>query len=467
MNIPQVIEVADRLFLEYRNKPLSDLEKEIIRGTLKDFSYERLAEKMECSVANVSITGSRLWSKLSEILGTEINKRNFKTIVEKVDIEHDISETIQDFKASNILASTILNKGELTINISSEEIEPNKPTSKPKKIPTDNYVEIAPEHFNCYGREEELKTLQKWILEERDRVITLLGFPGIGKTTLSLKLAEQMKPHFDAIVYRSLSTSPTLHALIVDILESLGYLKNYAHHLDKHISRLKKVISHRNYLFIFDHFENVFTYEELAGTYHKKQEVYQLLFDIFATTSNQSCLLLCSREKPSEIVQWQGEKSPIRSFELKGSRETAIAIFQAQELSDEKSWETAIEDWQGHPLQLQEMAILIQEMFGGDTSQFIEYSRDVIGKNLKGKIEKHLERLSEFEKDILLAFSDENDSLPIGELMQKSGLIPSEFFNVVQSLQHRFCLETEQKERIKHFSLTPILQKYLRLHPLE
>jgi thymidylate kinase len=42
-------------------------------------------------------------------------------------------------------------------------------------------------------RTVELTTLKHWILEEHCRLVTLLGIDGMGKTSLSVKLAEQIQ----------------------------------------------------------------------------------------------------------------------------------------------------------------------------------------------------------------------------------------------------------------------------------
>lgn len=47
----------------------------------------------------------------------------------------------------------------------------------------------APDVSTFFGRETELETLKTWILQERCRLIAILGIGGIGKTRFSLKLS--------------------------------------------------------------------------------------------------------------------------------------------------------------------------------------------------------------------------------------------------------------------------------------
>src|SRR2546421_5337506 len=48
-----------------------------------------------------------------------------------------------------------------------------------------------------YGRESELIALEQWVLEDRCRLVILLGLGGIVKTTLSIRFAQEITPHFD------------------------------------------------------------------------------------------------------------------------------------------------------------------------------------------------------------------------------------------------------------------------------
>lgn len=55
-----------------------------------------------------------------------------------------------------------------------------------------------------YGRTEELTKLKQWIIQERCRLVVMLGMGGIGKTALSVKLAEKISGEFEYVIWRSL-----------------------------------------------------------------------------------------------------------------------------------------------------------------------------------------------------------------------------------------------------------------------
>ncbi|HEY9641405.1 MAG TPA: NB-ARC domain-containing protein, partial [Coleofasciculaceae cyanobacterium] len=71
------------------------------------------------------------------------------------------------------------------------------------------------------GRNEELLCLQQWVLEEHCRLILLQGIGGIGKSTLTAKLVQQIQTEFEVVVWRSLQNAPLLEEWLETVLPML------------------------------------------------------------------------------------------------------------------------------------------------------------------------------------------------------------------------------------------------------
>jgi transcriptional regulator with XRE-family HTH domain len=73
-----------------------------------------------------------------------------------------------------------------------------------------------------YGREQELVTLTQWVVEERCRVVSVLGLGGIGKSALTVTLMRQVAEHFQVVLFRSLRDAPSCEALLENCLQVLA-----------------------------------------------------------------------------------------------------------------------------------------------------------------------------------------------------------------------------------------------------
>ena len=70
-----------------------------------------------------------------------------------------------------------------------------------------------------FGRDAELSKLEECILNDKCRLITLLGMGGIGKTSLSVKLGHHLQDRFECVIWRSLRNSPPLQSLLDSFLQ--------------------------------------------------------------------------------------------------------------------------------------------------------------------------------------------------------------------------------------------------------
>jgi transcriptional regulator with XRE-family HTH domain len=75
---------------------------------------------------------------------------------------------------------------------------------------------------NFYGREPELATLSRWVVEEGCRLVSVLGMGGIGKSALVVRAMQQLAEHFAVVLFRSLRDAPDCSALLDDCLSVLA-----------------------------------------------------------------------------------------------------------------------------------------------------------------------------------------------------------------------------------------------------
>ncbi|NJO67419.1 MAG: hypothetical protein HC832_08800 [Leptolyngbyaceae cyanobacterium RM1_405_57] len=80
----------------------------------------------------------------------------------------------------------------------------------------------APDVSLFYDRVSELATLNGWIRQDRCRLIAILGMGGMGKTALSMKLAEQTQDEFELVIWRSLRNAPPVLDLLVNLVQFLS-----------------------------------------------------------------------------------------------------------------------------------------------------------------------------------------------------------------------------------------------------
>lgn len=96
----------------------------------------------------------------------------------------------------------------------------NSSTNYPSKQPEQSHnLTEAPEWEHHNNRRAEITTLKKWILDEKIRIITIFGLPGMGKTTLPRELVEQIKDNFDYILWRNCSETLSLKSFQTNLIE--------------------------------------------------------------------------------------------------------------------------------------------------------------------------------------------------------------------------------------------------------
>ncbi len=171
-----------------------------------------------------------------------------------------------------------------------------------------------------YGRNDEIKTLEKWTVTDRCRLITVVGMGGIGKTALSIKLAELVENEFDYLIWRSLRNATPVEELLSDLIGFLSAEHQIvlAKSLDKQISQLIECLRASRCLVVLDNLESILASDNQAGNYRQGYQGYGQLLRCVGDTRHQSCFLITSREKPKGFAARNGNNLPVRSLTLKG-----------------------------------------------------------------------------------------------------------------------------------------------------
>ncbi len=251
---------------------------------------------------------------------------------------------------------------------------------------------------------------------------------GIGKTTLSVKLAQEIiasredketrgqgrqggilspqSPQY--IIWRSLRNAPPVEDILAELIQFFSEQQetNLATQLNGRISLLLKYLRLSRCLIILDNAESILQAGDRNGRYRAGCEGYGQFLQCVAETSHQSCLILTSREKPQGLAKYEGDSLPVRSLQLTGLQER-----EGRELFNLKGkfaascdqWQVLISRYGGNPLALKIVASSIRDFFDGDVSQFLEVSQQgtFIFDDIRDLLDQQFQRLTTLEREIM------------------------------------------------------------------
>jgi len=341
--------------------------------------------------------------------------------------------------------------------------EPNLPVIEPISTAKHRGWRTAPDVTVFYGRTKELDKLKQWIIDKRCRLLSIIGLGGIGKTTLSVKLAQEVQEEFKYLIWRSLRNAPILPELLADLICFLSNQQetDLPETIDGKIDRLLEYLQDSRCLLVLDNAESILCSNGRAGTYRPGYEGYGQFFSLIGKSDHQSCLVLTTREKLREINFEEGKDFPIHSFTLSGlAQENAQEIFKDKDLSiTAEQGRALVEQYAGNPLALKIVATTIKELFNGDITEFLEQGTVFFG-DIYNLLDQQFNRLSTVEKQIMFWLAINREWVSLSELREDiiPAVAPRSLLEALESLQLRSLIENTHTVG---FTQQPVIMEYV------
>ncbi len=448
--------MADEMVFAKTGQHLDNLQEAILRGTMQGEKYTKIAEEIHCNESYVRQVGSQLWQILSEELGEDVSKTNFRASMERfqVSIVSHWEQHHNQIGSFNICGETLHSP-----DIPNSH-PPNQETSNTKQPQTSHQdLSEMPELGDFYDRTSELQTLTTWILQQNSRLLALTGRLGIGKTTLAVKLVQQIKDEFEYVIWCSIDASHTLDEFQHKLIQFFSHSEkqDLSPTNPKRLPLIKYLQKYRC-LVVLDDVHNLFCSGDSAGKYKPECEEYRSLFKQIEKLSHQSCFLLIGWEQPREVTQFKNPNTPIRTLQLKGLDIAAgREILRDYGLEEIDNSEALIHRYEGNPLWLKSVANLIQEL-GIDATELLIDDTILLPEDLKDVLQQQYDRTSEVEKQVMSLLAKENQPVHLAKLLEKGQISSSDLLNALQSLSRRCSIEKEGSL----YTLSPVLKEYIK-----
>ena len=445
MTITEVLQLVDQLVQKQTGGHLDDLEKSVVKGLWEGKTYSEIAGESGYDSKNyIGDVSRKLFKILSKQLGEDINKSNFTWTIERV-----INSQFVGLVNTKITWCPLHPQVDINQCINDEE--------KATKNTRYHDLTLAPKITHFYGRETELQTLSHWLKNQNTRLISILGLPGIGKTTLVKYFIDLNLQNFDVIIWKSIKFSHSLDNIITEILTVINPTPIQT---ENKLTQLFNLLRQQKCLIILDDVQELFTSTQFAGQYKNEYKDYQNLFTKITEIEHQSSLILISQEQSEEMVSLDEDLYPVKCLELTGIYNPDI--LKNQGLKDEQDWLKLIELYEGNPVYLKNITNLIKNVFFGKVTEFLAENTLIITEDMKSRFSELFHRLSSIEKQIVLELSKSNQPVSREDLSQSLELSSMDFINGLQYLNRRYLLQKIEEDKIL-FNLSPIFREYLRL----
>ena len=213
MTVEEALEIVEKV-LDYDR--LNKAQELVFRQSWEGQSYPEIATSRGYEPEYIKQVGFHLWQSLSQALGLKVTKNNFQSILKRYaqKTQVQVIASVPALSTADVMSDRHLEASRLR-SVSVGQATTYLP------IPHQDWGD-AIDVSAFYGRTLELLELEQWIVQERCRLVAILGMGGIGKTALCVKLVQRIEEHFEYVIWRSLRNAPLVEEILTTLLMFLS-----------------------------------------------------------------------------------------------------------------------------------------------------------------------------------------------------------------------------------------------------
>lgn len=332
----------------------------------------------------------------------------------------------------------------------------------------------ATDTLGSFSREEEIQTLEKWIIQDHCRLVLIEGMKGMGKNNLSYRLGKRLQEHFDFVIWRSLDQYSSITELISDLYCFFADQPD-VNHFDTKLAQkyesLKNFLDKNKCLLIL---ANIHLLDKDNYQFNTEPVNYQKILSWITQEQSLSCVVLTSSIDPRKLNLLVPQDNLARRFEVKG-----LSVEQIKNLfSNVGVFSGSDEDWQalkrfysGNLFVLQNIALNIRDNFSKNVALYLSFieSNNPVFNGVEEFLNEQFQALSAVERDVMYWLAIYHHPLNIFELKDiVIGLFGDQLLVIIKKLKLCYFIEGEgegviaQPPMIRSFFVNQLIQKMIQ-----
>ncbi|OEL20598.1 Disease resistance protein RPM1 [Dichanthelium oligosanthes] len=167
-------------------------------------------------------------------------------------------------------------------------------TSRPRALEPDQRVTALFAESNALCIDIPMEQIQRWLTgeeksEQELKVISIVGFGGLGKTTLAIQAYNKLRDNFACAAFVSVSRNPSIQKVLMDILKAVGASIDTTDDVGQLINKLTGYLTKKRYLIVIDDLWDVPTWSIIKCAFYQNNYGSRIITTTCKTDVAMAC----------------------------------------------------------------------------------------------------------------------------------------------------------------------------------